>query len=33
MKLGAIKAAVVSVMYPDEILMLDETDDESFNSS
>ncbi len=33
MKLGAIKAAVVSLMYPDEILMLDETDDESFNSS
>lgn len=31
MKIGEIKVQVISLMYPDEAPMLDETDEESFN--
>ena len=33
MKIGAIKAEVISIMYPDEVLLIDETDEESLNAS
>ena len=33
MKLGAIKVAVARLMYPDEVLLLDESDEESLNAS
>lgn len=33
MKIGAIKAEVISLMYPDEVLLIDETDEQSLNTS